>query len=759
MLVFSLDEQGDFEYLDIGNEPILIGGILFDDKCLEGEIAIEEQRIEAYYRAVCKEYSTEDSLLVYPESLHSNGNEDQKVGRLKYGVSKTIKEFLESGTFKGSALQAEAGNQLPKRRGVYYPYIFMKSEHDKEQFNDKSYNFMYEKYASNLYYHMVKDVINRVICQFSRKNDDKKYILHIATRSTPPFPTTDVRRVRYEEMGHEIITSTNLKKPLLIKTAEGKDVRAFRVQLTNKDVYRTVIREILSQHEMYDTHIQMDVKSISYHKDNNTNVFLYMADSICSLVSYKLKGNSADERFKEILERVKSVVNPSRFFVFGYDPVDDCYSKAYNAMLNGDIYEAYYHMYEGSLKTGAIAEHYQKYWFKKLEKEIELKIYLKDIEQAILKIEYSQKSNSYQINSSKFILDHIIFLCERKSQRDIKNISGNIMFRLYSAAVSAYSHLGAPQNAKESYSKALRYSYYASAEDFLRLKNKMVVILCDIFEFGEAQKLAKQNFILQKKIAEFKNDIIEILPPEGYLERNKTLSQIGQVYAFMRKKEAENVFKEALINMKKKTPNYYITMSYLLHFYLDNGMKEEYEKKAYEYFGGYSVLEEQFDYIVSQGFLTEKIISVPFALYVYTKALWFFYRDEISESLVQKLTAIDKHIRNGSKGYSFKSHPNEMILKYLMLIMIYKKEDKAYRRYDQFYDDSVKGQGDLVQYIGMYGRIQIKMALGAESTEMDIRILASKMFRTIESLESRYFPETKEELWNLLGDLFVYMYV
>ena len=48
--------------------------------------------------------------------------------------------------------------------------------------------------------------------------------------------------------------------------------------------------------------------------------------------------------------------------------------------------------------------------------------------------------------------------------------------------------------------------------------------------------------------------------------------------------------------MEKDMADYYITLSYLLHYYLQTKEKEKYEKYAKDYFGGYEDLEEQLIY-------------------------------------------------------------------------------------------------------------------------------------------------------------------
>ena len=72
MLLYSLDEFGDFEGIKQENKPVFIAGLIYDDKNNDNEIANERKRIEAYYKAVIDEVKTEDEDFQYPSALHAN---------------------------------------------------------------------------------------------------------------------------------------------------------------------------------------------------------------------------------------------------------------------------------------------------------------------------------------------------------------------------------------------------------------------------------------------------------------------------------------------------------------------------------------------------------------------------------------------------------------------------------------------------------------------------------------------------------------
>lgn len=761
MIFLALDEQGDFEYIKKNHKDIMfIGGIIYDDNNISDDIDIEKKRIKAYYKSVCSEYSTDKVKLSYPHSLHSAGNNNNEVALAKNGVSETIKEFLMKGTFKGKALVGTDGKEFAERQGKYYPYLFIKSANDKEQFSIKNNDLLYEKKSSNIYYHMVRDTLNRMLCQCDEfcKTDD--YYFQIATRSTPPFPLNDVRRGDYEKNKYEIITKDGNGNPLLIKDKDGNDIPVFRVQLTNRDVYRTVFREIVTQNEMFNTNIQWLTKSIVYKSNVNNSEFLYLADSICSLFSYDLVANNATEQFEAIQSRVIDVIDENQMLLFAYDTVDDYYSKAYSNIKEKDYYKALEQIYYGYNRNDVYAVYYREKHFKKLEEKIVEEFDVKGFEQAILNIERNLKSNTYEIGKSKFIVDHLLELIDKGIENRNTSEFNVTLFKLYNAAISAYSHIGDPIGAHNAYNKALRYSYYASLEEFLQMRNKMVVFLTDTFKYEDALEIAKMNVGLQDEVASLKERLVVLLPADGYLERSKANSQLGQTYAFMRNGEAEKYFKDALNSMKKRSANYFITKSYLLHFYIDQGRKEEYVKHAKEFFGGYTDLEEQFEYLKQQGKEKDPLISVSFGLYVFMKALYKFHSDEISESLWEKLCDIKKNLKKNGKNYEFRDHPDELSLKYMILLAIQRgTNEKIIKRFNKQYNECLNGQEVLVNCIWLFGKICIQIQQdGFDSVAELINELWQKMGETFDVVDLDD-PRDVNDKWNVLNNLLVYMYV
>ncbi|MDO4556611.1 MAG: hypothetical protein Q4B70_15960, partial [Lachnospiraceae bacterium] len=123
----------------------------------------------------------------------------------------------------------------------------------------------------------------------------------------------------------------------------------------------------------------------------------------------------------------------------------------------------------------------------------------------------------------------------------------------------------------------------------------MSTFLNDICCFEESLQIADTNIFYQNVINDMRGEIFGEKYKES-IHYAKCLSQKGQVLAFLRKSEAEECFLSALKYMENNSANQLITMSYLLHFYMDQGKKKEYDVSSITYFGGFQTLKEQFDY-------------------------------------------------------------------------------------------------------------------------------------------------------------------
>ena len=658
MITIALDEQGDFENFNgvIDAKPVFIGGVVYDDGDCVGELDLEKKRIDKYLEKVCDSVNCQ-----YPVDLHytedcNRNNNSENVKLVKQTFKKTISEFLTYGTYDGEELLQFS------REGKYYIFASLRGKNGKKSLLSSDVSeAVKDDFASNLYIHMAEDVVNRLIFHNPIIPDIKKVNVELATRSVPIRCTADrfnEKESEYEKLGYSSFQPN------------GSGSRVYK--LTNADNYRTAIeREMLHS---FRTDISIDninVKSIKYDGYTRTEdmALLYLADEICAYLGFKTRGNTPAFWIDEFLKRAKEANGSAHNIIWSYADVDDYFARAWRYIEEKDYYRALSVSFDGQKFKSMETPFYNDNWFGFIKEYIEKQNDLSAFSGAVKKFKESILNNNLNQEKLLYIFTSLEALSKNIDFKNHKKESE--LFELYDCGISVYTHVGNTVKAKQYYEKAKRYAEYVATETYLRTRNKMAVFLCDTFEYEEALKIANENVTYHELLTNIKKEMFGSGESE-FLNHAIALSQRGQVYAFMNDAKAEIDFLDALNIMDENTPDRFITESYLMHYYICKNKKKEYEKLAGEYFDGYSDLIEQFDYLVKEGAKTKEArFSLKFALYVYVKALYVFYRDSLPSKLIHKLSSIENALISidENAGKMINGHPWEMIYKYLALIM------------------------------------------------------------------------------------------
>ena len=666
MLTLSLDEYGDFEGLNNTNKPIYIAGIIFDDCDIDGENGLEKKRIEAYYRSVISEALNNDA---YPQALHSNGNRDRDrdvVRPVKKVVSDTLPEFLRKGTYRGKALTYK--NSVGKlstynnRQGKYHAFVFLKSDRGMTKLLNKNTNiFAKDNYASNLYFHMADETVSRLIFYNPVISNIKNVTFNIASRTSANIDKNSIRAIQYKKQGY---------KPVKKDDKDNEDTSVY-YSLTNGDVYRTAIaKEILDSGRTNLGIADFHVYSISYNPGAKNMEYLYLADSICSILGYNLSGDSADIWIKEIAKRVENLNPGADNLVFGYDEIDLAFSKAWEKFQVGDYYEALAISFDSTKQSGAFVDHYRDNWFPLLANRIIESKSISAFDNAVRKLNESLHYNYLDQEKCLYILDALKAMIPNIEKGLRIPEAKRILYMYYDTAISAYCHIGDSRTAIQCFEKCTEYGGTVGLDTYLQTSNKMVVNYCDFFETDEARKLADENVSNQQLLSDVRKETRFCNKDNsGYVALGKAYSQRGQVYAFQRDSRAEDDFRQALDNYEKGSADYKITQSYLLHFYLDTGNMDQYRKEATDYFGGRDKLIDQLDYILVEGSKKDPLINMKYSLYVLVKSINSFRLSEVTGKVWDRLQCVEKIFgeKIRKKDWILTGHPSELIFKYMRL--------------------------------------------------------------------------------------------
>lgn len=692
MILISLDEQGNFENTTQENKPIFIAGVMYDDKNESQEVYFERKRIQSYYESVIKDASIgaeNESEFIFPNSLHSNNSSDRSrdskvVAPVKQLVKQTLPEFIQSGTYKGQVLTYtnSQGNTRPigERKGRYHIFCILRSDDGLEQYMVGRANiFTKDDYASNLYFHMSSRIVNRLLLHNPVIPNVGSATLNIATRASKTLNFKSEEARIYRELGYDY-------------QATRTDDNQIYFSLANADVYRSMLATEMLHCKKTNLKIEsFSVSSINYKRKNGkapkNMEFLYLADSICSILGYHNNGANAKSWLDSINSRISNISGDDSGIIFVYDDIDVIFDQAWTAYEEGDIYRAFGLIWDGCRSNNAFASYYKKRWFSILEERIKNTASLSDYNTAVYKLSTRRFTNTFVAEKGKYIFDQLVSMLPNIEEKFHNNEERKVLYQLYDSGISVYTHIGDSATAEEYFNKCCEFAYYIGVEEFLDTKNRMAVYYTDAFKWDDALNLANENINYHDYLIDMKKEIeFPDADNESSMARSIAFSQRGQIKAFFRLEEAENDFKEALRHFSENSFNYKFTQSFLLHHYLDMKISDKYKEESKSYFGGERKLSKQFKYILTEGSKEEKdrpVISLKFALYIFVKGLYTFYLNQISDDLWAKLCNIEKELEQPLTKNSnlLTGHPMELIYKYMALIAYHRKDNDTFALY------------------------------------------------------------------------------
>lgn len=687
MITISLDESGTFEH---NSKPlgdvVMIAGIVYDDHDNEGELEEEKSRIKNFFKQICEKHDA-----VYPKALHCGSDQDDNVSLIKQEYKNALVEFFREGKYMGNPVRSANGKERDRTCGTYYVYALVKSRDGKKALRSENIsNAANDDMTSNLYLHMSEDALSRLLFYNNVFIDHEKVSFDLATRVYMGEVDEDISA--YQKMGHG---SNNVPN--------GK-----RVYLTNSDVYRTALeRDMLSETENDIDIDTLQARSIDYKNANSGHELLYMADAVCSYLEYGTAYKENRGYLRSVWDKMNRLTEDAPL-MFVYDDVDTEFVRAWRQAESGDIYNALSIAFDAFHLGNEAAEFYESIWKKELCKRIEKKADAGSLDMAIRK--YSQSTRTNNINQQKliFIFEELERLANKIAFRSTQEKS--VLYELYDAGISAYNHIGNPEKAKECSEKCREYARFVGIERELRNRNKIAVGLCDSFRFKEAEELIITSYEYYRTTYEAQKKLFGENSEFNKSEYGIVCSQLGQIYGYMLDPRSEEFLQKALQLMERETADYYITESYLLHYYLAVKNKEKYENYAEEYFGGNTDLQKQLEYLVREGSVTQNaIISLKFAMYVYLKSVYVFYMEEIPHELLVQLLNIEGTIERiceeGKKQMN--GHPWELSYKYLAMIAFQSKHPEQAETYRKKMNSRVAAGGNTIEAIKLFGNLEL----------------------------------------------------
>lgn len=238
---------------------------------------------------------------------------------------------------------------------------------------------------------------------------------------------------------------------------------------------------------------------------------------------------------------------------------------------------------------------------------------------------------------------------------------------------------------------------------------KYATYLNDVFQFQNSVSICEDAVLYLEETWNLKKQITEKESP-AHVSLGKAYSQLGQGYALLQDEKAEETFETALQYLQHDTANYNITLSYLLHYYMDRKDKRDLVlQKSVQYFGGNTKISDQFDYMIAEYKKGRKsVIDLRYSLYVLLKEIYFYRFDELSndknlkEALLNLKTTL--HQKLGENEPRMSGHPWELIYKYLLLLAAKSGRINLEKKYIKLLMESIPYESpvlDAIKHVGL----------------------------------------------------------
>lgn len=737
MLTIALNEYGDFHHLGQKKDSLkhihFITGIVYDDEGSEQDLRNEQIRLDRFFRAVA-EASNSD----YPQGFFGDTKIDDSEHTIEKGVSvqnksqikrnmkryrdaldAALPEFLADGTYKGRNLV-----EMP-RVGHYAITLMLKSETGKTQYLQPYMSeLLHDGVASNLYWHMADSLVSRLVLSNPFALHNNRVQLHLASQLVDVKETEYDRLAEYRRLGY---------KPYDFQNEQLKKEGIITYQVGNDFTYRAALdrRMVEFNHPDLDV-VQLKSVSVQYDDDRPETTanfaFLYLAGHICgNFIYYGAERDTKDIfKFKTLVDFANQINPKYPNYMFAYDDIDSYFEQAMKAYHNEDYYGALCHVYDGKYCDSKFKSYYETNWFPFVEELIHSADNRDVIERAI--VSFVNYANQSRLDEGKlyYLYQQLEYILE--DIKDMSCVDKALVYAFYDGGMTAFNHLGKSDVSVACFEKCQALTHTVPLETYMETVRRRIVAKIDCYKYEEALELAKYVVDVEEQI---QNIRASLQMGKQAISLGQSYSQLGQVYAYMEQSEAESYFLPAIDIFTVDTADYYRTVSYLLHYYIDAKQKDAYERWAPNYFGGQVSIEDQLRFLLNMSGDEKAVQHESYALYVYIKALYQFYRARINKELMETLIKLGRTV-GATLDAAPKGHPWELIFTYLALLAYEKgyKVDAEYFR--SCIGRSVVNAGPAISNIMTYGELRFAQCKGNQGK---YDILYGQLSESVENVE------------------------
>lgn len=610
MLTVSIDESGFFE---AGKGLVFNGGLTY-----EGEDYKEECiRLEEFFKNECKSLGLE-----YPNDLHTTDLNKNNVPIQKKEAFNIFKEHFTE--------------YIGQREG-YRIICMLKGKASRGDYRFLS-NIVDDANASNLYEHMACQFVNNLMLHNILIKGEKVFNLNIATRV---YVTDDESKMKtFRELGYNEKEDNN-----------GR----IRFYLTDQKTFKTAISSKIMDLNIKDPiEIDLNVKSIEYVKKNDykKDVFLYGADLVCGIIRQYFDREKEDFGIEEFSNKVKENFS-KEVDCWVYDDIDGLYNGLLRAIKEKNYIKCAELIYDIENSSSAYRDFYVSKWIRNMQEKVNTLYDSRRLDSYINTVQMYFDKDNRNYEKGRFLAERLYEII--KDSKDYKS-----QYRVSDMLLRANNHCGNVIEGRKWLQVCEDLREYVPVESYIETINRSIEIDVNLFDFKTALHRADNLLEILNILNEYRNEIGELMGIKEsnkapYELRGKVLSSLGQFYSFVKSYEkALKCFEEALEEFTgtDNMGNRRMTLSFILHLAISSKNLGLYSKYEAEYFGS-NDMQQQLDNILNAG------KSKDYMLYVYVKALNYFYGENADSKIIMRLQQTDYE----RYGFQRNQHPWELIYK------------------------------------------------------------------------------------------------
>lgn len=290
----------------------------------------------------------------------------------------------------------------------------------------------------------------------------------------------------------------------------------------------------------------------------------------------------------------------------------------------------------------------------------------KGFSEAVRKLEKELRGDNVQYRRCLYIFEALYFMSEKQAVGN-----GAVLKSLWLSGTTCYNYLGQQKKALELYDKMWGIVTSVSVESYITLRLRYAVTMADCCRYEKAWETVSE---IIRALEAFKINASKKIDIK-LAELGRAYSAAGTYLAFQNKENPLVLYEKALQEFEGDRGNSAITYTKILHYAIEIGNQDLFEKYVPYYFGRNiedcsALLQRIWDNAKQPGY------PFGYSMFLFLKAVHAFYLDRADDGFYKILEQCLE-----TKSLFKKEHPEQLIFKYAALLFHQHGDEQKARSY------------------------------------------------------------------------------